>query len=143
MDTAGRLRTDVLTDAVALVEEQSAKAKGAITKAAGALSSFHRSMFPDAALPPTVDGLVEALRATSLADYSQEQTVRGARATVTLAMEGGIQGDFERAFSEFPKDADGKEVDLKPFARQTRKLAKQLSDTLSKRDAAEKHATAP
>ena len=133
----------MLTDAVALVEKQSAKAKGAITKAASTLSSYHQSMFPDAALPPTVDGLVEALRGSSLADYSQEQTVRGARAVVTLALAGGIQGDFQKAFSEFPKDADGKEVELKPFARQARKLAKQLTDTLSKRAATEKRATAP
>ena len=114
-----------------------------MTKATSTLYSFHRSMFPDAALPPTVDGLAEALRGTSLADYCQEQTVCGARAAVTLALAGGIQGDFERAFSEFPKDADSKEVDLKPFARQVRKLAKQLSDTLSRRAAGEKRATAP
>src|SRR5664279_3749516 len=100
-------------------------------------------MFPDAALPQTIDGLVEAFRATSLADYSQEQTIRGARAAVTLAMAGGIQGDYEKAFSEFPKDADGKEVDLKPFENQARKLAKQLSNMLSKRATAEKRATAP
>ena len=137
LDTAGRLRTHVLTNAVALVEEQSVKAKEAITKAASTLSSYHRSMFPDAAIPATMDGLVESLCGSSLSDYSQEQTVRGARAAVTLALAGGIQGDFQKAFSEFPKDADGKEVDLKPFARQARKLSKQLNDTLSRRAAAE------
>jgi len=131
----------VLNDAVALVEEQSAKANEEFTKAVSMLSSYHRSMFPDAAVPSTVAGLVEALRGTSLGEYSKEQTVRGARAAVTLALAGGIQGDFERAFSEFPKGADGKEVDLKPFARRARKLAKQLDETLSKRAAAEKPAT--
>ena len=100
-------------------------------------------MFPDAVVPSTVAGLAEALRGTSLGDYSKEQTVRGVRAAMMLALAGGIQGDFEKAFSEFPKNADGKEVDLKPFARQARKLAKQLNETLSRRAAAEKPATAP
>lgn len=65
-----------------------------------------------------------------------------------FAMASGIQGDYEKAFSTFPKDADGKEVELKPFVRQARKLAKQLQDTRAKRAAvekrtAEKRATGP
>jgi hypothetical protein len=35
-----------------------------------------------------------------------------------------IEGDFQKATSEFPKGPDGKEVYLKPFAHQARKLAK-------------------
>lgn len=110
LDTAGRLHTNALADAVKLVEEQGVKATEVIAKAATALSSFHRSLFPDAPLPGSIDGYVKAFNATSLDAYNQEQILRGARAAVTFAMAGGVQGDYEKAFSGLSKDADGKEA---------------------------------
>ena len=67
-----------------------------------------------------------------------------------LAMAHGIQGDFNKVASELPKGADGKEVDLTPFAHQAKTLAKKLAALLEQRAAekaaqraAKKTATAP
>ena len=65
--------------------------------------------------------------------YSRDQTRVGAQATLTLAMAHGIEGDFQKATSSFPTGADGKEVDLKPFAKRAKKFAKQLAALLEKR----------
>ena len=59
-----------------------------------------------------------------------------------LTMAHGIQGDFDKVTSEFPKGSDGKEVDLAPFARRARALAKTLAALLEQR-AADKAAIAP
>ena len=52
-----------------------------------------------------------------------------------LTMAHGIQGDFDKVASEFPTGADGKEVDLAPFARRARDLAKKLATLLEQRAA--------
>jgi hypothetical protein len=49
-----------------------------------------------------------------------------------LALAHGIQGDFNKATSEFPTGPDGQEVELRPFKKQAKKLAKQLADLLKR-----------
>ena len=68
-----------------------------------------------------------------LVSYSHDQTRVGAQAMLILAMGHDIEGDFQKATSSFPMGADGKEVDLNPFAKRAMKLAKQLVALLEKR----------
>jgi hypothetical protein len=41
-----------------------------------------------------------------------------------MALAHGIEGDFQKATESYPTDADGKEVDLKRFAKRVKKYAK-------------------
>ena len=66
----------------------------------------------------------------------------GAQTTIQFALASGIDGDYEKAFSEVPKKPDGKKVALKPFAARARKLAVMLSSLVNSLLAARKKPTA-
>lgn len=135
LDLKDRVRVDSLTDAVAAVEGCSAQVQGLLAKVKEVLERFHESVLPKAGVPQTLGELVEVFCADEdpLVGYSRAQTRTGAEAMLTLAMGHGIEGDFQKATSSFPTGADGKEVDLHPFAKRAKKLGKQLAALLEKR----------
>ena len=49
-----------------------------------------------------------------------------------FALASGIEGDFERAFQDVPRQPDGKMVPLKPFADRARKLSELLANIVLK-----------
>ena len=106
-----------------------------MAKAKGAFSLIRKSMYPDEDnTPKTFSQLVEAFSAEDdpLGEYSCEQTLCGAETVLTLAMGHGVQGDFDKVTSEFPKGPDGVEVDLQPLHPRARALAEQLSQMLER-----------
>ena len=87
-------------------------------------------MYPDEEnAPKAYSQLGEAFSAEDdpLGEYNREQTLCGAETVLTLAMGHGVQGDFNKVTSEFPKGPDGVEVDLQPLHPRARALAEQLS----------------
>ena len=106
-------------------------------------------MFPKAQPLQELSALIDLFSADKnpLGKYSRAQTVCGAETALTLSMAHGIQGNFDEAVSEIPKGADGKEVDLTPFARRARELAKRLAvlveEWAKKKTAPEKSSAAP
>ena len=54
------------------------------------------------------------------------------KAVVQFALAGGIEGDFEKAYSDIPRKPDGSKVALKPFAARAGKLAEMLSQLVAK-----------
>ena len=126
-----------MADAVAAVEDYGAQVQGLMAKAKAALERLHENVCPKVEPPQALGELVEVFCADPdpLVGYSRAQTRTGAEATLMMAMAHGIDGDFQRATSQFPTGADGKEVDLTPFAKQARRLAKQLAVTLERRAA--------
>lgn len=137
MSSAGRLRNDALNDIISAVEDYGARVEEVMTKAADALSSLYGNMFPQDEVPTTLRELAEVfcVEPGPLLDYSRAQTICGAETALTLCMAHGVQGDFDKVASEFPKGADGREVVLTPFARRARPLAKRLAKLLEQRAA--------
>jgi len=124
-----------MTDTIAAIERCGAQVQVLLAKVKEALERLHENVLPKAALPQTLGELVEVFCSDEdpLVGYSRDQTWVGAQAMLTLAMGHGIEGDFQKATSSFPTGADGKEVDLNPFAKRAKKLAKQLAALLEKR----------
>ena len=133
-ELAVRIRAGALLDVVTSTEEQASKAKEALCKLRSILVEFHETLFPSDDVPSTLDALVSVFLNTSvLVEFSREQTLSGAETVLTLARAHGIDGDFEKAFRGPPKDSSGRDVNLKPFAADSQKLAQQLLEMLEAR----------
>jgi hypothetical protein len=139
---AGRQRTDALANTVAATEGYGTRANEAILKAAGTLAELHKNMFPKEDPPKLLDELVEVfyVEPSPLEEYSHSQTVCGSQITLALAMAHGVpEEELKKATSGFPKKPNGIEVDLSPYVKSAKPLAKQLA-WLVERKAAEKAA---
>ena len=65
---------------------------------------MHRSIFPSDPPPTAVDALTAPFEdeATTLADFTRAQTVRGSELTFQLLLGHQVAGDFEKVVSGFP-----------------------------------------
>ena len=77
-----------LEKAVGFVDRACAYASAALQKSTGALATVHRNIFPSQAPPVAVDALVAPFEggATTMADYTHAQTVRGSELTFQLLL---------------------------------------------------------
>jgi hypothetical protein len=134
----GRLHSDALADAVGQAEGYNSKARAVISKAENGLAELHGHMFPKDLTPPTLERLAEVFQAepSPLVEYSHAQTFVGSQVTLALtAVHGVSEADLERVTSSFPTKADGTEVDLGPFYKSTKPMAKRLVKMLDTRAA--------
>ena len=65
-------------------------------------------------------------------EYYKEKTKAGAKAAMTFALASGIEGDYEKAYEDHPRQPDGKKVQLKPFADRAGKLSELLAELVNK-----------
>jgi len=95
----------------------------------------HRNIFPSKPPPDAVDELVAPFEgnATTLADFTRAQTVRGSELTFQLILGHGVAGDFEKVASDFPRKPDGKTLSLSGVKAQASQLAAKLVSTFEKR----------
>ena len=133
-ELAARIRAGALLDVVTSTEEQVSKAKEALTKLRSVLVAFHETLFPGDDVPSMLDTLIGVFLNTNvLADFSREQTLSRAETVLMLSRAHGIEGDFEKVFRGPPKDSSGRDMDLRPFAAASVKLAQQLLKMLETR----------
>ena len=131
---AARIQAGALLDAVTSTEEQVSKAKETLSKLRSILVDFHETVFPSFEVPSTLDALIGVFLDTPvLTEFSREQTLCGAETVLTLARAHGIDGDYETAFRGPPKDSNGRDMSLRPFAVAAKKLAQQLMEWLEAR----------
>ena len=73
----------------------------ALQKSTGALATVHRSIFPNQLPPVAGDALAAPFEgnATTMADYTRAQTVRGSELTFQLLLGHQVVGDFEKVAS--------------------------------------------
>ena len=136
-ELADRVRVSALVDSVTSTEEQVSKNRVTLGKLRLVLSDFYTTMFPDRSVPNSIDALVSAFMGTNaLVDFSWAQTMSGAEVVLTLSQAHGIEADFEAAFSGFPVDSNGEEVDLEPFEETATALAEKLLTMLEARERA-------
>jgi hypothetical protein len=101
-------------------------------------------MFPQEDPPKSLGDLVEifSVDLAPLVEYSHAQMVCGSEVTLMMALVHSIpEGDLKKTASGFPTGPDGNEVDLAPFVKPARKIAKKLA-ALLERNAANKAAAA-
>ena len=63
------------------------------------------------------------------------KTKAGAKAALMFSLVSGIEGDFEKAFQDIPRQPDGKRVPLKPFADRAGILSELLANLVLKMSA--------
>ena len=80
----------------------------------------------DALAAPFEDG------ATTLADFTRTQTVRGSELTFQLLLGHQIPGDFEKVVSGFPRRSDGRTASLSGVKVQATQLAVKLVATFER-----------
>ena len=121
-------------DNITRLEAHVTKAKGVLSDVTGLLSEVFEQLLPREPLPPTLPEIVQKLTPISalLDEFNLVKTKAGARATITFATASGIEGDYEKAYADFPKQPDGKKVQLKNYAERSGKLADLLAKTLIK-----------
>ncbi|KAM0844478.1 hypothetical protein ACQ4PT_057038 [Festuca glaucescens] len=144
LDHASLARVDSLTDVMTEVEGYGDQARELLARLKGALGIFHANMHPKVDVPQALEKLVDLFCAEEnpLADFSRVQIETWAKITMAVLMAHGIQGDFEKATTTYPKDADGEDMSLKPYAKMAKKCVKQLSVVLSAHEAAQGKAAA-
>ena len=126
-----------MSDALVAAENYGTQVRELMAQAKAGLVRFHQDVFPEKEPPVTIRELVGVIGADEdpLVGYSHAQTRTGAEVALTLAMGHGIDGDFQKAFSEFPRGPDGTPVDLVPFRKQAKKHARRLAALVAQRAA--------
>ena len=124
-----------LPDAVGFVDRVCAYALAAVQKSTSALTTVHRGIFPSQPAPVAVDALASPFEgdATTIADYTRAQTVRGSELTFQLLLGHQVVGDFEKVVSDFPRRPDGKTASLSNVKARASQLAARLIETFEKR----------
>ena len=112
-----------------------AYASAALQKSTGALATVHQSIFPSKPPPVSIDALAAPFEgnATTLADYTRAQTVRGSELTFQLLLGHQVVGDFEKVVSDFPRKPDGRTASLSGVKVQASQLAAKLVATFESR----------
>ena len=124
-----QIREDAPMDNITRLEAHVTKAKGVLSDVTGLLSEVFEQLLPREPLPPTLPEIVQKLTPISalLDEFTLAKTKARARATITFATTSGIEGDYEKAYADFPKQPDGKKVQLKNYAERSGKLADRKS----------------
>ena len=87
----------------------------------------HQSIFPGDQPPATVDALAAPFEdATTIADFTRSQTVRGSELTFQLLLGHQVRGDFEKVVRGFPRRPDGRIASLGGVKERASQLAVQL-----------------
>ena len=124
-----------LTEAVGFIDRVCAYASTALQKSTGALAAVHKSIFPSQVPPIAVDALAAPFEgdATTMADYTRAQTVRGSELTFQLLLGHQVVGDFDKVVSDFPRRPDGKTASLSNVKARASQLAARLIETFQRR----------
>ena len=101
-------------DNITRLEDHVTKAKGVLSDVTGLLSEVFEQLHPHEPLPPTLPEIVQRLTpiSTLLDEFTLAKTKAGARAAITFATASGIDGDFEKAYADFPRQPDGKKCSM-------------------------------
>ena len=99
------------------------------------MATVHRNIFPSQAPPVAVDALAAPFEgdATTMADYTRAQTVRGSELTFQLLLGHQVVGDFEKVVSDFPRRPDGRTASLSGLKARASQLATTLVATFERR----------
>ena len=121
-------------DALAGLEVCSAEALELLGRAKETLSSIGEKMFPEQhAQGSSLPSLLELFASVEdpIVEFSRVQTMAGAEAMLTLAMGHGVSADFGKVTGEYPRDAQGNEVDLSIFSHDAERLAGRVFQLLA------------
>ena len=95
-------------DNITRLDAHVAKAKGVLSDVTGLLSEVFEQLLPRESIPPTLLEIMQKLSPINalLDDFTLSKTKAGARAAITFATATGIDGDYEKAYADFPKQSE-------------------------------------
>jgi hypothetical protein len=105
-----------------------------LVAASGALGFLHKEMIPAADVPSSVEDLAGAFGAgtTAVMDFARGCTVRGSEYTLKLLLGNGVEVDFERSLSEYPKRSNGKPLSFKDVTDTATRLSEVCIQTMER-----------
>ena len=88
-------------------------------------------------MPSTADGFADVFGpgTSTMADFARALMVRGLESNLKILLGHGLEGDYEKALSEFPRKADRKFVPLKGVSGPAARLAEIFMATMERRAA--------
>jgi len=110
-------------------------AKDALAKSASTLGAVYKAVLPSGEVPTTADGFADVFGpgTSTMANFSRALSVRGSESTLKLLLGHGLEGDYERALSDFPRRPDGRLVPLKGVSAPAARLAEIFMTTMERR----------
>ena len=106
-----------------------------LTQSGGALERIHQSLLPQVTPPARLEDLIGVFNAGSnlLASYHRERTCAGAEAAFMLTIAHGVEANFHKIVTEFPRKVIGKPADLASAREEAKKLSQKMADMLEAR----------
>ena len=101
-----------------------------------ALERWHSNVFPEAEIPKTFGELLDVFTAPAdpLMEYRATKLKEGAESALLMVLAHGVEeSTLEKIAASFPKDNDGKEVDVTPFVKPSRRFARKINEYLTAR----------
>ena len=110
-------------------------AKDALAKSASTLGAVYKTVLPSGEVPTTADGFADVFgsETSTMANFARALSVRGSESTLKLLLGHGLEGDYEKALSDFPRRPDGKPVPLKGVSAPAARLAETFMTTMERR----------
>ena len=99
-----------------------------------ALERWHSNVFPEAEVPKTFDELLGIFAAPvdPLMEYRATKLKEGAESALLMVLAHGVdESTLEKIAPSFLKDNDGKEVDVTPFVKPSRRFARKINEYLA------------
>ena len=100
------------------------------------LERWFENVYPEAEMPASLGELLQYFSAPAdpLKAYRNKKLKEGAESALLMALSHGVDKEvLEKVAESFPTDAAGKEVDIAPFAKLSRRLAKKITGYLNER----------
>ena len=146
VDSAKGESAGPVADGVSAIEEACSGVLELLTKVQSTLLRAREIVVPGSNAV-TVPALVEALGVKEGAEDPMAAAVRvqvqtGSESVITLMLANGVECNFEKITTHYPKGPDGRDISVREIATQSKRLAAQLTDMLARRRAEKNEARA-
>jgi len=146
VDSAKEASAGPVADGVSAIEEACSGVLELLTKVQSTLLRVREIAAPGSSAV-TVPALVEALAVKEGAEDPMAAAVRaqvqtGPESVITLMLANGVDCNFEKITTQYPKGEDGRDISVREIAGQSKRLAAQLTDMLARRRAEKNEARA-
>ena len=146
VDSAKGESAGPVADGVSAIEEACSGVLELLTKVQSTLLRAREIVVPGSNAV-TVPALVEALAVKEGAEDPMAAAVRaqvqtGSESVITLMLANGVECNFEKITTHYPKGPDGRDISVREIATQSKRLAAQLTDMLARRRAEKNEARA-
>ena len=106
-----------------------------LAQTGGAIERIRQSVLPQVTSPTNLEDLIGmfSVGPDPLASYHRERPCAGAKVAFMLTIAHGVEADFNKIVSEFPRKVNGKPADIVSAREEGRRLSQKMADMLEAR----------